>query len=291
MIPQEIFQKIRRVEIITNHLVSGSLSGGYESAFKGQGIEFSELREYEYGDDVRLIDWNVSARQNKPFIKKFTEERECTVMFLVDMSASMRFASSIVSKKDMAAEVVALLAFSALRNGDKVGFMSFSEQVEKYVPPRKNKQHILRMIRDILCYEASYRKTNLAKALDCFNRAVRKKTILFVVSDFWSENYETYLRSSSLRHDVIPVVFLDPMEKEIPFMGKILWEDLETQKILETDTSSSIFRKSFSKKIEEYRTQRRDIFNRLKLDAIDLSTNESYAKSIVAFFKKRGRYK
>ena len=287
MIPKDLLRKIRHIEIVTNRLVTDSMAGNYESVFKGQGIAFSEVREYQYGDDIRSIDWNVSARQNKPFIKKFIEERERTVVLMVDLSASMRFATQGMSKKDMAAEVGALLAFSAIRNNDKVGLLLFSDQVEAYIPPSKQKQHILRIIRDVLYYKATHKQTNLALALEYFNRVIHKESILFIVSDFWSQNYERYLRIVGQRHDIIPISITDPLESEVPAVGKLLLEDSETKQMVQVDTSNAQVRQQLRLNHQELLNARKKLFIRLGLDAIELCTSDPYLGPIITFFQKR----
>ncbi len=287
MIHKELLRKIRHIEIITNRLVTDSMAGNYESVFKGQGIEFSEVREYQYGDDIRSIDWNVSARQNKLFIKKFSEERERTVMLMIDVSASMHFASRGMSKNDVAAEVAALLAFSAIRNNDKVGLLLFSDEVEIYVPPGKQRQHILRIIRDVLYYKPKHKKTDLCLALEYFNRVMHKESILFVISDFWSVDYEKYLRIAQRRHDIIPVCIHDLREFEVPLVGRLHLEDMETGATVYVDTSQARVRDHLNQHFDEMSGQRHRMFARLGLDRIELVTDQPYLKPVMNFFQQR----
>src|SRR5262245_61357316 len=212
-IPRELFKKIRKIEIYTSKLVNQQLAGQYQSVFKGRGIAFSEVRQYQVGDDVRLIDWNVSARMNEPYVKLFVEEREMTVMLLVDMSASGRFGSLAQTKRDVAAEVAALVAFSAIKNNDRVGLIIFTDQVERFVPPKKGKKHVLRVISEILTFRPASRRTDLRVGLEVLGKVARRRSVAFLVSDFLADGYAHVLSVASRRHDVIPVVIEDPMEE------------------------------------------------------------------------------
>src|SRR5688572_20102986 len=230
MIPRELLKKIRKIEIYTSKLVNDRLAGQYQSVFKGRGMAFSEVRQYLPGDDVRLIDWNVSARMNEPYVKLFVEEREMTVMLLIDMSASGLFGSIAQSKREVAAEVAALVAFSAIKNNDRVGLIIFTDQVERFVPPKKGKKHVLRVISEILTYEPRSPRTNLGVGLDFLGRIARRRAVAFMVSDFLASpaQYERSLRITARRHDLVPVTVTDPLEEAFPDVGLLELEDPET---------------------------------------------------------------
>ena len=287
MIPKALMRKIRNIEIVTKRLVTNALSGNYESVFKGQGMEFSEVREYQYGDDVRLIDWNVSARQNKPFIKKFKEERDLTVMLLVDVSASLRYATRGETKKELIAEIVALLAFSAIGNSDKVGLILFSDHVEAYLPPRKDKKHILRIIRDVLCFEPKGKCTSLSVALEYMSRVIRKKSVTFLISDFFDSDYQKSLRLAQRRHDLIAIILKDLSEVVLPNCGVLDLEDLETGQMFSVNTDDAKVKAIYQDHYQKVEEERMTIFNRLGIDSIDIMTDESYVDPIVKFLKKR----
>jgi uncharacterized protein (DUF58 family) len=236
-IPRELLKKIRKIEIFTSKLVNDHLSGQYQSVFKGRGMAFSEVRQYQAGDDVRLIDWNVSARMNEPFVKIFVEEREMTVILLVDMSASGRFGSRTQSKQEVAAEVAALVAFSAIKNNDRVGLIIFTDEIELFVPPKKGKKHVLRVISEILTFQPRSRRTDVAVALQYLGRIARKRAVAFLVSDFLADGWLQPLRVADRRHDLVPVIIADPMEARLPPLGLMVVEDLETGAVLEFDSS------------------------------------------------------
>ena len=287
MIPKEILKKIQHIDIITNRVVTEVLAGRYHSVFKGRGIEFSEVREYQYGDDIRSIDWNVFARLGQPYIKKFVEERELTVILLVDVSASIRFGTKKAFKSDVAAEISALLSFSAIKNNDKVGVIFFSDTIEKYIPPKKGRNHVLRLIRDVLCYEPKGKTTNLNSAFEYLNKVIKKKSVVFVISDFMAEDYEKSLKITNKRHDIIPVCLVDPMERELPDIGIIELEDEETGEVVIVDTSE--VQDEYSKKRKAQTEKRKRIFQNNKIEEIAVHTDEDYIKSIIRFFKKRER--
>jgi uncharacterized protein (DUF58 family) len=287
MIPKEILKKIQHIDIITNRIVTEVLAGRYHSVFKGRGIEFSEVREYQYGDDIRSIDWNVFARLGQPYIKKFVEERELTVILLVDVSASIRFGTKKAFKSDVAAEISALLSFSAIKNNDKVGVIFFSDTIEKYIPPKKGRNHVLRLIRDVLCYEPKGKTTNLNSAFEYLNKVIKKKSVVFVISDFMAEDYEKSLKITNKRHDIIPVCLVDPMERELPDIGIIELEDEETGEVVIVDTSE--VQDEYSKKRKAQTEKRKRIFQNNKIEEIAVHTDEDYIKSIIRFFKKRER--
>jgi uncharacterized protein (DUF58 family) len=288
MISRETLKKLRKIEIRTNRLANDQLAGSYHSVFKGRGMAFSEVRTYQPGDDVRFIDWNVSARFSDVFVKLFTEEREMTVMLLVDLSASQRFGSLARPKLEMAAEVAALLAFSAIKNNDRVGLILFSDRVEKFVPPKKGKGHVLHVITEILEAKPEHSGTNLEEALTMLGKISRRRAVAFVVSDFVTEaSYEHALRVASKRHDVIPIEVFDPREQELPDLGIALFEDLEGGQVLEVDTSDPAVREAYKLRVAKERARREQTFKKLKLDAVSIRTDRSYAEPIANLFRLR----
>lgn len=287
MIPKELLKKIRRIEIRTSRIVNAAVAGQYHSSFKGRGMEFEEVRNYEIGDDVRAIDWNVSARCGQLFVKVFREERELTVMLLADLSRSHQFGTFHQLKQELAAEVCATLAFSAIRNNDKIGMISFTEEVEKYVPPRKGPRHVLRLIRDLLYFEPRGKGTDLAAALDHLNRVTRRRCVVFLVSDFQARGYERALQVAGRRHDLIPVTITDPREVELPDVGLIELVDAETGKVVQVDTSDSRLRKHYAAHAATVANRRARIFKRCKIDSIDVTTGEPFIEPMNRFFKAR----
>ena len=295
MIPREILKKIRQIELRTNRLVNETLGGQYHSVFKGQGMNFEEVREYQPGDEVRTIDWNVTARMNHPFVKKFVEERELTLMLVVDLSGSGLFGSGEQSKRELAAEIASVLAFSAIRNNDKVGLILFTDEVEKYIPPKKGRRHVLRVIREILFFEPQRRGTNLSGALDFLNRVTAHRAISVVISDFLEPVFESSksvsslsstLRQANRRHDVVAVQIIDPHELELPALGRLILQDAETGDVVEVNTSAAT-RRAFA---EQQKTQQGELERMLRgarIDAIRLRTNESYAGALGRFFETR----
>ena len=256
MLPIEILKKVRLLEIQTRHLVNDIFGGEYHSAFKGMGMEFAEVREYQPGDDIRDIDWNVTARTGKPFIKKFDEERELTVMLMVDVSASGYFGSGENFKSDLMVELASILSFSAIKNNDKVGLILFSDQIEKFIPPNKGKSHVLRVIRELIYYKTEDKKTNLSEALEYSLKALKRKSVIFFLSDFLDEGYETSLKLINQKHDLICIQLTDPSEIEIPDLGLIKMHDVETGDTIWVDTSNEKIRKemntNFTVKAEEH---------------------------------------
>jgi uncharacterized protein (DUF58 family) len=320
MIPREILKKIRQIEIRTNRIVTETLAGQYHSVFKGQGMNFDEVREYQPGDDVRAIDWNVTARMNHPFIKKFVEERELTVMLVVDVSGSGLFGSRAQSKRELAAEIASVLAFSAIRNNDKVGLLLYTDEVEKFIPPRKGRSHVLRVIREVLFFEPKRRGTNLVQALEFMGRVLPHRAIAVVISDFLecggasplsttrpvapgqsadmsahsktgmmplSRPVQTALRMANRRHDVVAVHIADRYELELPALGRLTLEDAETGEILELNTSPDATRDAFALRQQK---QNEDLARQLRssgIDAIQLHTDESYSAALGRFFENR----
>ncbi|MGC3988721.1 MAG: DUF58 domain-containing protein [Chthoniobacteraceae bacterium] len=275
---KDILKKIRRLEIKTRGMVNAAFAGQFRSVFKGRGMNFEEVREYQPGDEVRAIDWNVTARLGEAhgdaFVKKFTEEREMTVMLIVDVSASGNFGSVSQSKREMAAEVAALLAFSAIRNNDKVGLLLFSDRVEHFIAPRKGRMHTLRLIRDVLFFEPKGRGTNPTEALEYLNRVVTRRAVAFLVSDFQTTLITKTLSITAKRHDLIAVSIVDPAEEVLPNVGRVRLEDAETGQLLEINTSDKAVRAAYVEAVEKHRSEWRQEFRRRRVDAISLRTNE-----------------
>jgi uncharacterized protein (DUF58 family) len=287
-IPRELLKKIRKIEIHTARLVNQQLAGHYQSVFKGRGMAFSEVRQYQAGDDVRFIDWNVSARMNEPYVKLFTEEREMTVVLLVDMSASGLFGSLSQSKREVAAEVAALVAFSAIKNNDRVGLIIFTDRVERFVPPKKGKKHVLRVISEILTYRPDSPRTDLRGALDYLGKIAHRRAVAFLVSDFLADGWSHALQVASRRHDLVPVVIGDPMEEALPRMGLVTFEDLETGELIDFDTSGPEGR-VYRERVEKRRAEREQLLKRLKVDFVNVRTDRPYVDALTAFFRARER--
>ena len=289
MLPAEILKKVRRIEIRTNRLVNESLAGEYHSVFKGRGMEFSEVREYQFGDDIRNIDWNVTSRMGHPYVKKHVEERELTVMLLVDFSASGEFGTRRQFKREIAAEICALLAFSAIKNSDRVGLVAFSDRIEKFLSPRKGKDHVLRVIREVLYFRPEGRATDLGLALQFMYRTVTKRSVVFVISDFLAEGYEQPLRVAARKHDVIAVTITDPREEDLPPIGLLDLEDAETGERVLVDASDRRTRERFRTWAAGRRTAREALFRANAIDNLELFTDRSYDAPLVRFFHKRAR--
>ena len=288
MLPKELIAQIRRIEIRTSRLVNHLFGGEYHSIFKGQGIEFEEVREYQPGDDIRLIDWNVTARAGAPFVKKFREEREMLVMLLVDLSASGRFGTRAKSKNQVAAETAAILAFAAIKNNDKVGMIVFTDQIELYVPPRKGRSHVLRLIREILYFSPRGRGTDIAGAVEFFNRVTRRRSVAFLISDFFGTGYEHALSIAHQRHDVIAVKVEDPRERKWVDVGLIEFEDLETGRRMVVD-STGIAGIQFDRAVALGNIRRKRFFDSIGLDQVSVSTEGAIADNLVKFFRQRER--
>lgn len=289
MIPQEVMQQIRRIQIRTSRMVNDILAGQYESVFKGQGMEFREVREYVPGDDVRMIDWNVTARTGHPHVKVLAEERELTVMLVVDASGSGRFGSVGRFKNELAAELCAVLAFSAIQNNDKVGLIIFTEDVELYVPPSKGRRHVLRVVREVLYFNPRRSGTNIPQALHFLNGVMRRRAVVFLVSDFMAEGYEAALRIANKRHDVIGVTVTDPREEFLPDVGLVSLHDAETGREALVDTSDQEVRRAYTEAGIQRAAQREAAFRRAKADAIHVRTDEPYTSALYRFFRMRER--
>lgn len=288
-IPREILRKVRRIEIRTRKLVNESLAGGYHSVFKGQGMEFSEVREYQFGDDVRSIDWNVTSRMGRPFVKKYKEERELTVVLVVDASASGTFGSAEQVKSEVMAEICALLAFSAIRNNDRVGLILFTDRVEKFVPPAKGQRHVLRVIREILFHRPAGRGTDLNGALEYLGRVIRRRAVVFLVSDFLTREFERSLRLVNRVHDLVALSVRDPRESELPAVGMVALEDAETGVVQVVDTGVPRLRQAFREAALAGQQRLRDLFRRLGIDTVELVNGEPYDVPLVRFFEERAR--
>lgn len=289
MIPRELIKKLRKIEIRTSRLANDQLAGGYQSVFKGRGMAFSEVRQYQPGDDVRFIDWNVSARMNETYVKVFTEEREMTVMLLVDLSGSERFGSVTRPKIETVAEVSALLAFSAIKNHDRVGLVLFTDRIERFVPPKKGKGHVMRVVTEILNARPEGAGTDLSLALERLGNVARRRAVTFLVSDFIATGYERPLRIASKRHDLIPIQVVDPREEELPNVGLALFEDLESGELLEIDTSDPRVRQAFHRRVSQQRQKREELFRRLSVDHVTVHTDRDYVRPLSDLFRRRAR--
>lgn len=311
MIPREILKKIRQIELRTNRLVTESLAGQYHSVFKGQGMNFDEVREYQPGDEVRTIDWNVTARMNHPFVKKFVEERELTVVLVVDLSGSGLFGSGSQSKRELAAEIASVLAFSAIRNNDKVGLILFTDRVEKYIPPRKGRGHVLRVIREILFHEPQHPATDLASALEFLGRVISRRAIVVILSDFLGQTAPTVagisshlrrqvvlneslgqtpitaLRQANRRHDLVAVQITDRYELELPALGYLVLKDAETGEVVEVNTGDARKREAFAKRQARFQEDLQRLFLSAGIDFIQLRTDLPYATALGRFFETR----
>ena len=287
MIPKEILKKVKQIQIRSSRLVNDVLAGEYVSVFKGRGMEFEEVREYQVGDDIRSIDWNVTARMGHPYIKRFAEERELTIMFLVDLSSSGKFGSVKQFKNEIATEVCALLALSAVRNNDKVGLILFTDKIEKFVPPKKGKTHVLRVIREVLYFKPDGKGTDISSALEYLIKVTKRKTVSFLVSDFMTEGFEHVLRIANKRHDIIGISITDPRELEMPNVGFVELEDAETGETTLIDTTNRKVREDFSRLNTKNIEQREKLFRAMGVDLMDIRTDKSYVGPIMKFFRMR----
>lgn len=289
MIPKELFKRIRQIEIRTKGLVSNIFGGEYHSAFKGTGMDFAEVRPYQFGDDVRNIDWNVSARYPETFIKVFEEEREQTVILAVDVSGSEDFASASAFKREIAAEICAVVAFSAIQNNDKVGLLLFSDQIELFVPPKKGRKHVLRLIRDLFAHEQQSTGTDLKVALNHLVHVLHRRSIVMLMSDFMDDGFEPALRAVARRHDTIAVHLTDPVESELPEVGLMEVTDAETGERILIDTSDVTVRNLYEEEARSREVALTKMFRRLRVDAIRIITDEGYVDPLIRFFRQRNR--
>jgi uncharacterized protein (DUF58 family) len=289
MLPREVIRQIRRLQLKARRAVEDLLGGEYHSVFKGTGIAFEEVREYQPGDDIRAIDWNVTARIGHPFVKRFIEERELTVMLVVDCSGSNQFGTRAQQKREVAAELAAVLAFSAISNNDRVGLVQFTDRVERFVPPRKGIRHVLRLIRDVLFYQPEHRGTSLRDGLDYLNRVLHRRTIVFLLSDFLDKGFESSFKRTGRRHDLIAVRLSDPREEELPSVGLLELEDAETGERLLLDTGSKAVRDTYHKGAVERREALRQMANSARIDLIEVSTDGGHLDALIRFFRLRER--
>ena len=291
---KELLKKVRQIELSIRGVVNEVFAGEYHSVFKGRGMEFAEVREYQHGDDVRNIDWNVSARMNHPFVKIFDEERELTVMILFDASASGIFGSQGMQKSDVATEIAGLLAASAIKNNDKVGLIIFSDKIEKFLPPRKGRQHVLRVIRELLYYDdpenvPRTHRTDIAVALQYMNQILKRRATVFLISDFVSDDYERDLQIANRRHDLVAIHVIDPLEEAFPAVGLIEVEDLETGEIMLLDSGPAALRRKYADAAQTDKQQLIRFFKTKGIDYIDIYTSESYVNPLTKFFRMRAR--
>jgi len=288
-VPREVLRQVKLIELRTRGLVNTLFSGEYQSVFKGQGMEFAEVREYVPGDEYRTIDWNVSARMGHPYVKTYAEERELTVLFAVDLSGSVQFGTRGRFKAELAAEIAAVIAMAAIKNNDRVGLVLFTDRIEQFVPPKKGRRHALRLIRDLLAFEPSGRGTDLSVALDYIGRIQRHRAILFLVSDFQDRDFEKSLRVISRRHDLVAVTVGDPRERELPDVGYLELVDAETDQRVVLDSGNRFVREQFEHLATEEETRLRRLLRRLSVDQIEIQTDRSYVRPLINFFEARER--
>lgn len=283
----DLLKKVRQIEIKTRGLSANIFAGEYHSAFKGRGMTFSEVREYQYGDDIRNIDWNVTARFNHPYIKIFEEERELTVLLMIDVSGSREFGTSFKYKKNVITEIAAVLAFSAIQNNDKIGVIFFSDRIEKFIPPKKGRKHILHIIREFITFTPEHRETNISEALKYLTNAIKKRCTTFVISDFIDDDFEDALKIANQKHDVVALKVYDKRETEIPSIGMIKLKDAETGQYQWADTSNKLVREAYSKWWYENSESTRKLFSKCGVDNVSVRTDEDYVKALISLFKKR----
>jgi uncharacterized protein (DUF58 family) len=287
MLPREVVLQIRRLQLRARRAVEDMLGGEYHSVYKGAGMTFEEVREYQPGDDIRAIDWNVTARMGQPFIKRYIEERELTVILAVDCSGSQQFGTQLQQKREVAAEIAALLAFCAISNNDKVGLIGFTDQVERFVPPRKGISHALRVIRDVLYYQPENRGTSVRNALDFLNRVQRRRAIVFLISDFIDRDFARVLQRSGRRHDLTAIQVVDPREEVLPDVGLLEVEDAETGRRLLVDTANRALRDAYSELALRQREQMRELCRQARIELVEVSTDGGHLDALVDFFERR----
>lgn len=285
---ENIIKKVRRIEIKARGLSQQMFSGEYHSAYKGRGMAFSEVREYQYGDDVRNIDWNVTARLNHPYVKVFEEERELTVMLLIDVSGSNLFGTTSQYKSELVAEIAATLAFSAIHNNDKVGVVMFSDHIEKFIPPKKGSSHILRIIRELIAFQPTGHGTDIAEALRYFTNVTKKRSTAFLLSDLYDEGYENALKIAAGKHDLAVLRIEDPRERELPRIGLMPFVDMETGQTRWIDTSSATVQKAYRDHYQHYKQQASDFLQKYGIDNVTMTTGEDFVKPLIGLFKMRG---
>jgi uncharacterized protein (DUF58 family) len=289
MLPREVIRQIRRLQLTARRAVEDLLGGEYHSVFKGTGIAFEEVRAYQPGDDIRTIDWNVTARMGHPFIKRFIEERELTVLLAVDCSGSHQFGTRAQQKREVAAELAAVLAFSAISNNDRVGLVQFTDRIERFLPPRKGTRHVLRIIRDVLFYQPQHRGTSLREGLDFLNRVLHRRTIVFLLSDFLDHGFESAFKRTGRRHDLIAIRISDPREEDLPAVGLLELEDAETGERLLLDTNSAAVRQAFRAAAEQRRAALIQLARQARVDVIEVSTDGRHLDALIRFFRLRER--
>ena len=287
VITRELIKKVKKIEITTNRVVSNQLAGQYHSVFKGRGMSFAEVRPYQPGDEIRQIDWNVSARMSETYVKQFEEERELTVMILVDLSASGLFGTREQSKAELAAEIAAVLAFSAIKNSDRVGLILFTDQVEKFVPPKKGRKHVLRVVTEILDAKPESTRTDLSVGLSFLTRVAKRKTVAFLLSDFLAEGYEKALRIVNQRHDLVPIVLTDPAEETLPNLGVVFMRDAETGEVVPVDTGDKGFRARWHEFAKMERETRERLLRKLDIEWVSVRTDAPYMGPLTRFFQRR----
>jgi|TARA_B110000914_G_scaffold171569_1_gene152309 uncharacterized protein (DUF58 family) len=285
----ELLKKVRKIEIKTKGLSNHIFSGEYHTAFKGKGMAFSEVREYQPGDDVRSIDWNVTARYNSPFVKVFEEEREMTVILLIDVSGSSDFGTQTQLKREVATEIAAVLSFSAINNNDKIGVLFFSDKIEKFIPPKKGKSHILRIIRELITFESESKKTNIEVALKYFNNVIKKRAVCFILSDFMDTNFDKSLKIARNKHDIIALRIHDEREETLPNVGLIKVEDAESGQTRWMDSSNKQVRTNYNNNYREFEKDLKQTLQSSGVDHIDIKTGKDYIKPLMSFFKNRGK--
>ncbi|UCC73671.1 MAG: DUF58 domain-containing protein [Gemmatimonadota bacterium] len=288
-VPREVLRQVKLIELRTRGLVNTLFSGEYQSVFKGKGMEFAEVREYAPGDDFRTIDWNVSARMGHPYVKEYTEERELTVLFAVDLSGSAQFGTRGRFKAEVAAEIAAVIAMAAIKNNDRVGLLLFTDRIEQFVPPKKGRRHALRLIRDLLAFEPSGRGTDLSEALDYAGRILRHRAIIFLISDFLDTGFEKPLKVISRRHDVVAITVSDPRERELPDVGFLELFDAESDRRIVLDSGDRFVREQFEYLVTEEGARLSRLLRRLSIDQIEIETDRSYVPPLISFFRARER--
>jgi uncharacterized protein (DUF58 family) len=287
MLTSDLIKKIRKIEITTSRAVNDVMAGQYHSVFKGRGMAFDEVRPYQPGDDIRVIDWNVTARMNDLYVKQFIEERELTVMLLVDASGSLAFGTRERFKSELAAEITGLLAFSAIKNNDRVGLIMFTDRIERFVPPKKGAKHVLRVISEVLSFVPRGRKTDIAAALEFLSRVTKRKSVTFLLSDFLASGYEPALKVAHRRHDLVSIVLRDPLERRLPDVGIAAFEDAESGEVILFDTTSRRAREKVADAMETLWQEQRKRFKQHRIDFVELSTDQDYVRPLVMFFKRR----
>jgi uncharacterized protein (DUF58 family) len=287
MLTSDLIKKIRKIEITTSRAVNDVMAGQYHSVFKGRGMAFDEVRPYQPGDDIRVIDWNVTARMNDLYVKQFIEERELTVMLLVDASASLSFGTRERFKSELAAEITGLLAFSAIKNNDRVGLIMFTDRIERFVPPKKGAKHVLRVISEVLSFVPEGSQTDIAGALEFLSRVTKRKSVAFLVSDFLAGGYESALKVAHRRHDLVSIVLRDPLERRLPDVGIAAFEDAESGEVILFDTTSRRAREKVTVAMETLWQEQRRQFKQQRIDFVELSTDQDYVRPLVMFFKHR----